>query len=151
MGKVINLNLLVNMRILKSVIRLTNDLSRYAQMESSPVSLKRLYEFGKDADQVTLMGSGQFLHHELKVRIALRVRELENIGRLSEMPAIEKVREEYVGAFVLLQDTKKPCNPETLAEFTRILQVIKDNHVTVPNQISKGVHQLKETLVSEGT
>ncbi|KAI9339351.1 mitochondrial branched-chain alpha-ketoacid dehydrogenase kinase-domain-containing protein [Obelidium mucronatum] len=60
------------------------------------VSLKQMVEFGRAPSQNTILRSAQFLHHELPIRLARRVVELENLPyNLSKMQSVQKVANWY--------------------------------------------------------
>ncbi|KAJ3186710.1 hypothetical protein HDU85_007530 [Gaertneriomyces sp. JEL0708] len=71
--------------------------SKYAQ---TPVSLKQFVEFGHSPSPVTILRGNQFVQHELPVRLAHRVVELENLPHgLSDMPSIKRVKDWYTQSF----------------------------------------------------
>ena len=71
--------------------------------------LARSSRAGANPSQETLLKAAQFLREELPVRLAHRVVELDSLpGRLSEMPAIHKVKGWYALSFEELTSLPKP-------------------------------------------
>ncbi|KAF7722316.1 hypothetical protein EC973_003440 [Apophysomyces ossiformis] len=65
--------------------------------------------FGQKPSQGTLFKASQFLHEELPIRLAHRVKELEELPRnLNEMPSIVKVKNWYAQSFQDLIDLPPP-------------------------------------------
>ena len=65
-----------------------------------PVSLQQMVLFGQNPNQGTLLKASQFLHEELPVRLAHRVKELDELPhQLSKMPSIIKVKNWYAQSF----------------------------------------------------
>ena len=59
-----------------------------------------MVKFGQNPSQGTLLRASQFLAEELPVRLAHRVKELDELPHgLSDMPSITKVKEWYAQSF----------------------------------------------------
>jgi len=72
----------------------------FASFPQTGVSLQQMVMFGKNPSQGTLLKGSQFLSEELPVRLAHRVKELDELPHnLSEMPSIRKVRDWYAQSF----------------------------------------------------
>ncbi|KAI8994673.1 mitochondrial branched-chain alpha-ketoacid dehydrogenase kinase-domain-containing protein [Pilobolus umbonatus] len=81
----------------------------YAKTPQTGVSLKQMVMFGQKPSQGTLFKASQFIHEELPVRIAHRIKELDELPRqLSEMPSINKVKGWYAQSFEELIQLKQP-------------------------------------------
>ncbi|KAF8645748.1 hypothetical protein AX16_007615 [Volvariella volvacea WC 439] len=72
----------------------------FASFPQTGVSLQQMVLFGKNPSQGTLLKASQFLSEELPVRLAHRVKELDELPHnLSTMPSIKKVKNWYAQSF----------------------------------------------------
>lgn len=68
-----------------------------------------MVQFGQNSSQGTLFRASQFIHEELPIRLAHRVKELAELpDQLNEMPSIGKVKEWYAQSFEDLTTMEKP-------------------------------------------
>lgn len=68
-----------------------------------------MVQFGQHSSQGTLFRASQFIHEELPIRLAHRVKELAELpDQLNEMPSISKVKEWYAQSFEDLTTMEKP-------------------------------------------
>ncbi|KAH8921999.1 alpha-ketoacid dehydrogenase kinase [Atractiella rhizophila] len=101
-----------------AAFQLTSSLKRkitdFASFQQTPISLKQMVLFGKNPSPMTLLRAGQFLQEELPIRLAHRVKELDELpNNLSDMPSIKKVRNWYAQSFEELVEFPKPSlSPE---------------------------------------
>ncbi|EMD35244.1 mitochondrial pyruvate dehydrogenase [Gelatoporia subvermispora B] len=72
----------------------------FASFPQTGVSLQQMVLFGQNPSQGTLLRASQFLLEELPVRLAHRVKELDQLPHnLSAMPSINKVKNWYAQSF----------------------------------------------------
>ncbi|KAH9478805.1 [Pyruvate dehydrogenase (acetyl-transferring)] kinase, mitochondrial [Psilocybe cubensis] len=72
----------------------------FASFPQTGVSLQQMVLFGQNPSQGTLLKASQFLAEELPVRLAHRVKELDELPHnLSAMPSIKKVKNWYAQSF----------------------------------------------------
>ncbi|TBU25547.1 alpha-ketoacid dehydrogenase kinase [Dichomitus squalens] len=72
----------------------------YASFPQTGVSLQQMVLFGQNPSQGTLLRGSQFLLEELPVRLAHRVKELDQLPhKLGDMPSINKVKNWYAQSF----------------------------------------------------
>lgn len=65
-----------------------------SKIDQTPVSLKQMVQFGRKPSAYTLFRGAQFLKHELPVRLAHRVVELDSLPHgLSQMPSVITVKD----------------------------------------------------------
>ncbi|RKP00080.1 hypothetical protein CXG81DRAFT_13659 [Caulochytrium protostelioides] len=84
---------------------LLEKIKHYATFQQTPVSLRQMVEFGHRPSQLTLLRATQFVHHELPIRLAHRVVELDALPHaLSEMPSVQRVKHMYTQSFKDLID-----------------------------------------------
>ena len=73
--------------------------------------------FGRNANPGTLYLAGSFLMDELPVRLAHRVKDLQELpDNMSDMPSIIKVKNWYAQSFEELVSFPQPHLPESLQQ-----------------------------------
>ena len=104
----------------------------YASKKQTGVSLKYMLDFGQNPIDRQLLLSAQFLHRELPVRLAHRVKELEKLPYgLSSNKHILTVQTWYEESLTDLLRLPRPKTFEDDLEFTTILRHIYDRHLHV--------------------
>ncbi|ORX61316.1 hypothetical protein DM01DRAFT_1361244 [Hesseltinella vesiculosa] len=89
--------------------QLYDKIKHFARFPQTGVSLRQMVMFGQKPSQGTLFKASQFLHEELPIRLAHRVKELEELpSNLSDMPSIIKVKNWYAQSFQDLIDLPTP-------------------------------------------
>ncbi|KAH6906639.1 mitochondrial branched-chain alpha-ketoacid dehydrogenase kinase-domain-containing protein [Coprinopsis sp. MPI-PUGE-AT-0042] len=79
---------------------LWDKIHHFASFPQTGVSLQQMVLFGQNPSQGTLLKASQFLSEELPVRLAHRVKELDELPHnLSDMPSIKKVKNWYAQSF----------------------------------------------------
>ncbi|KIJ58957.1 hypothetical protein HYDPIDRAFT_101698 [Hydnomerulius pinastri MD-312] len=79
---------------------LWDKIHHFASFPQTGVSLQQMVLFGQHPSQGTLLKASQFLAEELPVRLAHRVKELDELPQnLSDMPSIRKVKNWYAQSF----------------------------------------------------
>ncbi|KAI8099192.1 mitochondrial branched-chain alpha-ketoacid dehydrogenase kinase-domain-containing protein [Halteromyces radiatus] len=97
--------------------QLYDKIKHFARFPQTGVSLKQMVMFGQKPSQGTLFKASQFLHEELPIRLAHRVKELEELPRnLSDMPSIIKVKHWYAQSFQDLIELRPPVINNTIKE-----------------------------------
>src|SRR4029453_6078612 len=111
------------------------------------VTLKQLLDFGSNPTPETLLVGAQFLHKDLPVRLAHRIKELEALPfGLSTMPSVRLLRDMYVESFCDLVESPLPDRIQDEEQFTCLLESIKQRHNNVVSIMAKGVQELKQAL-----
>ncbi|KAJ3756702.1 mitochondrial branched-chain alpha-ketoacid dehydrogenase kinase-domain-containing protein [Lentinula raphanica] len=99
---------------------LWDKIHHFASFPQTGVSLQQMVLFGQNPSQGTLLKASQFLSEELPVRLAHRVKELDELPHnLSAMPSIVKVKNWYAQSFEEL--IKFPPLPALSPEIRRLL------------------------------
>lgn len=115
-----------------------------AEQPQTSVSLQSLLSFGTKISPQKLIQSARFLQHELPVRYAHRVKNLEELPHgLSEMPSVKHVREWYIHSVEELLAFPKVQTFEQELEFRTLIESIKNRHSGTLYTMAKGVHELK--------
>ncbi|KAI8376461.1 mitochondrial branched-chain alpha-ketoacid dehydrogenase kinase-domain-containing protein [Radiomyces spectabilis] len=84
-------------------------IKHFARFPQTGVSLRQMVMFGQKPSNATLFKASQFLHEELPIRLAHRVKELEELPKsLSRMPSIIKVKNWYAQSFQELVEMPAP-------------------------------------------
>ncbi|KAL9710458.1 [Pyruvate dehydrogenase (acetyl-transferring)] kinase isozyme 2 [Leucoagaricus gongylophorus] len=79
---------------------LWDKIHHFASFPQTGVSLQQMVLFGQNPSQGTLLKASQFLAEELPVRLAHRVKELDELPHnLSTVPSINKVKNWYAQSF----------------------------------------------------
>lgn len=88
---------------------LRESIYRYAGFPQTSVSIRQMVQFGPSPSPGSLFLASQFIVEELPIRLALKVRDLENapLGLL-KMPSTIKVRNWYAQSFEELTSLPKP-------------------------------------------
>ncbi|SGY16881.1 BQ5605_C012g07018 [Microbotryum silenes-dioicae] len=93
--------------------RLWKQIVHYASFSQTGVSLRQMVKFGQNPSQGTLLRASQFLAEELPIRLAHRVKELDELPHsLNKMPSIEKVKRWYAESFESASTTSAPYEQE---------------------------------------
>merc|ERR1711939_506440 len=96
---------------------LRRQIAHYATFPQTGVSLRQMVQFGQNPSQGTLLRASQFLAAELPIRLAHRVKELDELPHgLHKMPSIEKVKRWYAQSFEELVNFPRPELPPNLTE-----------------------------------
>lgn len=138
---------------------LSDDIRHFSAMEQTGVSLRTITQTGRgefvqldsDADdtnatlrtQKMLMQVAMFLHRELPIRLAHRVRDLDSIPHLSGLQGTKAVRTMYARSF---EEIRAAPTPNTLAReryFAELLQSIYSRHSSVLLMMARSAYQLR--------
>ncbi|KIJ38974.1 hypothetical protein M422DRAFT_175995 [Sphaerobolus stellatus SS14] len=88
---------------------LWDKIHHFASFPQTGVSLQQMVLFGQNPSQGTLLKGSQFLAEELPVRLAHRIKELDELPHnVSKMPSIIKVKHWYAQSFEELITFVKP-------------------------------------------
>ncbi|MCD9560111.1 [Datura stramonium] len=124
---------------------LVEEVKKWGCMKQTGVSLRHMVNFGCTSSPRNLLVSAQFLHKELRIRIARRVIELENLPYgLSSKPAVLKVRDWYLDSFRDLRSYPEIKDKNDELEFTQMVKMIKVRHNNVVPVMALGIQQLKK-------
>ncbi|PWN93548.1 alpha-ketoacid dehydrogenase kinase, partial [Acaromyces ingoldii] len=92
-----------------------SQLHHFASFPQTGISLRQMVQFGRIPSPGTILQAGNFLAEELPVRLAHRVKELDELPNgLNEMPSIVRVKNWYAQSFEELVQFPKPKLPESI-------------------------------------
>ncbi|KAJ7918564.1 mitochondrial pyruvate dehydrogenase [Mycena leptocephala] len=105
----------------------------FASFPQTGVSLQQMVLFGQNPSQGTLLKASQFLAEELPVRLAHRVKELDELPHnLSAMPSINKVKNWYAQSFDELITFPSITLPPDIRQ---ALMTSRSDEITLPESI----------------
>ncbi|CAH0490919.1 unnamed protein product [Peronospora farinosa] len=131
---------------------IADKINELAQLPQTGVSLQYLLEFGTGISPQKLIRSARFLHEEMPVRYAHRIKNLEDLPHgLSEMPSVQQVREWYMNSAQELLNFPKVETYQDELVFRSLIESIKGRHSGTLYTMAKGVHELKMELFKSFT
>ncbi|KDN45468.1 alpha-ketoacid dehydrogenase kinase [Tilletiaria anomala UBC 951] len=111
--------------------QLWKHLDHFASFPQTGISLRQMVQFGRNPNPGTILQAGSFLREELPVRLAHRVKELDDLPRSAgEMPSIIKVKNWYAQSFEELINFPKPKLPEEIQK--RLQASVTQNAASLP-------------------
>ncbi|CAM9614740.1 unnamed protein product [Chrysoparadoxa australica] len=93
-----------------------------------------------------LIQVASFLHRELPIRLAHRVRDLESVPDMLAQKSVQQVREWYVQSYDEILEFPVPNTRELEGEFARLLTDIYSRHAPVLLTMARGVWELREAF-----
>ncbi|KIY68502.1 mitochondrial pyruvate dehydrogenase [Cylindrobasidium torrendii FP15055 ss-10] len=112
---------------------LWDKIHHFASFPQTGVSLQQMVLFGQNPSQGTLLKASQFIAEELPVRLAHRVKELDELPHnLHAMPSIQKVKNWYAQSFEELISLPPVDLP---VEIRRALNKPPSNAKAIPDSI----------------
>ncbi|KAG5183205.1 pyruvate dehydrogenase kinase [Tribonema minus] len=136
-----------------------------AALKQTGVSLKTLIDTGrgellsgdmqfKERDlnirDKMLIQVASFLHRELPIRLAHRVRDLESVPEMLQQKSIQQVREWYVQSYDDIRQCPPPRTREVEKHFAKLLHDIYSRHAPVLLTMARGVWELRESFRASG-
>ncbi len=130
---------------------LLEEIEERAALPTTQVTLRQLYEFARDADERTYIHAAQFLHREMPIRFAGKVKELESIpGGLFQVPSIQTVRDWYIESFFEITRFPFPRTVEDDRRFSELVARIKYRHRNQVQVMARGIQEfLRRNPVSQ--
>ncbi|CAN5317152.1 hypothetical protein BH09SUM1_BH09SUM1_21650 [soil metagenome] len=121
---------------------LASEIEDWSRRISKPVTLRELYEVGRNAGANSVLQSARFLHREMPIRLAQKVKELESMpDGLVSVPSIALVRDWYLQSFWEMADFPEMQSEEDEAKFCRMISRIKSRHKTQVPVMARGIRQ----------
>eukprot|EP00614_Pseudopedinella_elastica_P025704 CAMPEP_0172615312 /NCGR_PEP_ID=MMETSP1068-20121228/57634_1 /TAXON_ID=35684 /ORGANISM="Pseudopedinella elastica, Strain CCMP716" /LENGTH=315 /DNA_ID=CAMNT_0013420409 /DNA_START=151 /DNA_END=1094 /DNA_ORIENTATION=- len=141
---------------------LSDDIAYIAEKRQTSVSLRTLTKTGSgelleqsppvdeaatraSTQQRMLMQVAMFLHRELPIRLAHRVRDLDNIPYLSGSKSTRDVRQMYARSFEEIRAAPTPNNPRREDYFAELLGNIYRRHATVLLMMARSAYELRSS------
>lgn len=119
--------------------------------QPTPLTLQEILQFHSSPSQSKLILSACFLHEEIPIRLARRVKELVALPHgLSESQQIKSVADRYRRTTLRIQSHAKPDSPALELAFTAMVNDILDAHQSVQIEISSAIRDLADRRAREG-
>ena len=88
-----------------------------------------------------------FVHREMPIRLARRIKYLEKVPYLSQMPSVQSVKDIYISSFLTLVNEPSPGDVEVREGlFARKLELLYERHSSVLVQMAKGAYELRDLI-----
>lgn len=103
------------------------------------------------ATDLVLIQVASFLRHELPIRLAHRIEDLQSMRVLSDMPSVRGVVELYKTSFQEL--IRCPTRIETVEQeqlFAQVVEGIYERHSKVLVQMARGAFEFRRTMRQQG-
>jgi len=97
-------------------------------------------------DKILIQVAG-FLRHELPIRLAHRIQDLERIPKMREMSSVQRVKDLYITS--LIEITSIPKEVSTMSqeeELANILGGIYERHAGVLVEMARGAFELRSSI-----
>lgn len=131
---------------------LVEEIDTYAGMASTQVTIRQLYEVARNSGIEPLLLSAQFLHREIPIRCAQKVKQLESIpDGLANINSIQVVRDWYVQSFRELIEAPFPATPADERHFRQVVTRIKNRHKNQVPVMARGIRQFMLLTQQENT
>jgi len=126
------------------------ELCELASQPCTPLSLSDMHKYASSNASSKNYGpqrlrNAQFLHKELKIRVAQRAVDLLTLPQgLNKTTEVQEIAHKYLRYLKKLLDTSCPQNDEEEYAFTEALREIVLDRKSIPMAIAKGVASLKD-------
>ena len=113
------------------------------------MTLKTLFEFGQNltSDESRLLLSAQYLHRELPIRLAHRIRDFQKLPFIVGCnPHIQSVYNLYLRSFDTLRRVPLIHTLEQEREYTALLTRLVEDHLNVVVDLGKGCVESKRYM-----
>ena len=136
------------------------DILALSKRSQTGVSLRGLVDAGQnhlaltpdDPSQPTkvLLTIASFLHHELPIRLARRVVELDGLPGLHGMASVRRVREWYATSAAEILAADRPTDGASERAFAQLLETIYERHAGVLYTMAQGAFELRARVGERG-
>ncbi|CAI2188791.1 20630_t:CDS:2 [Funneliformis geosporum] len=126
--------------------------TKYAEKSIRPVTLKELIRFGQPPLRTSkLLESANYTRSELPVRLARRVKALQNLPFIvGTNPYIKSIYKLYFDSFELIRSFPERIeNEETDEKFAEMLRKMVSSHTENIPTLAKGFQECKKYMPSE--
>jgi pyruvate dehydrogenase kinase 2/3/4 len=87
------------------------------------------------------------LRHELPIRLAHRIQDLERVPNLRDMPSVKGVKELYTQSFLeLCEFPSKITTQQTEEQFAHLVERIYERHSKVLVQMARGAFEYRKAI-----
>lgn len=84
----------------------------------------------------------------MPIRLARRIKDLEIVPYLSQMPSVQSVKDIYISSFLTLINEPSPREHDGVREslFARKLELLYERHSSVLVQMARGAYELRDLI-----
>jgi len=100
------------------------------------------------SNERVLMQVANFIRHEMPIRLAHRIHDLDQVPMMREMPSVQAVKSIYINSFLELIDQPVIRSPRDEEDFAKTLESLYENHSNVLIQMAQGAYELREAVRS---
>uniref|UniRef100_A0A9J8AWX1 Protein-serine/threonine kinase n=1 Tax=Cyprinus carpio carpio TaxID=630221 RepID=A0A9J8AWX1_CYPCA len=105
---------------------------------------------GKSPDGQHVLSSARYLHKELPVRIAHRIKGFRSLPFIIGCnPTILQVHELYIRAYHMLSDFPAITDQETEARYSKLVKQLLDDHKDVVTMLAEGFRECRKHIMDE--
>ncbi|CAB1448201.1 unnamed protein product [Pleuronectes platessa] len=121
-----------------------------AEKASVRLTLATLLYSGKSPDGHHILSSAKYLHKELPVRIAHRIKGFRSLPFIIGCnPTILQVHELYIRAYHMVSDFPQIKDQESDARFCKLVQQLLDDHKDVVTMLAQGFRECRRHIQDE--
>uniref|UniRef100_A0A3Q2YKK4 Protein-serine/threonine kinase n=1 Tax=Hippocampus comes TaxID=109280 RepID=A0A3Q2YKK4_HIPCM len=121
-----------------------------AEKASVRLTLATLLYAGKSPDGHHILSSAKYLHKELPVRIAHRIKGFRSLPFIIGCnPTILQVHELYIRAYHMLSDFPPIKDQDVEARFCKLVQQLLDDHKDVVTMLAQGFRECRKHIQDE--
>lgn len=121
-----------------------------AEKASVRLTLATLLYSGKSADGHHILSSAKYLHKELPVRIAHRIKGFRSLPFIIGCnPTILQVHELYIRAYNMLSDFPEIKDQDVEARFCKLVRQLLDDHKDVVTMLAQGFRECRRHIQDE--
>uniref|UniRef100_A0A669CQC4 Protein-serine/threonine kinase n=1 Tax=Oreochromis niloticus TaxID=8128 RepID=A0A669CQC4_ORENI len=118
-----------------------------AEKASVRLTLATLLYSGKSADGHHILSSAKYLHKELPVRIAHRIKGFRSLPFIIGCnPTILQVHELYIRAYHMLSDFPEIKDQDVEARFCKLVRQLLDDHKDVVTMLAQGFRECRRHI-----
>eukprot|EP00164_Ancoracysta_twista_P014596 GFYU01023839.1.p1 GENE.GFYU01023839.1~~GFYU01023839.1.p1 ORF type:complete len:461 (-),score=108.57 GFYU01023839.1:111-1493(-) len=125
-------------------------MERYTDLEAADLSFNDMITFGENETEETMLKSARFVHRELPIRLAHRLRDMKTLPYLVlTNPHIMEVYHQYVAAFDVLRKFPPIKTMEDNHEWCKLLSRVVNQTGNVVDLLAKGVSEATRKVPAE--
>lgn len=99
------------------------------------------------ATELVLMQVASFLRHELPIRLAYCVADLEGVPLLRDMASVQQVKDAYIQSCLEIMNFQTNIDsPAAEEDFSRLIETIYERHGSVLVQMARGAYEFRQAV-----
>eukprot|EP00128_Syssomonas_multiformis_P011841 Colp12_sorted_trinity150504_noHs@3652 len=122
----------------------------YAHKKPRTVTIKQMLHFGSVMTERKLIESARFIHHELPIRLAYRIKDMQNLPFIVGInPYMKEVYDLYMDAFNCFREFRQIKCMKDEEEFTAlVLNMMKHHRVAIPT-LAKAAREISKHMTDD--